>query len=697
MKKLIILLTITFFSFNISIGQTNWEFLGTMDWADVWKVVKDGTRYFAITDNGIYDLEGNSENWTFLAGTQKLTGYDVIFIKDFYVSNGIFYVIYSDDTGHDFVRMSEDFGKNWTTIRYYFRDFDDFKVKGDTIQIRGGNNILYSYNNLKTVEYLLVHVDIPLYNDIDIFDLRYVVSHNTLYNLKRVEDSITLDTNILELPTEYDFVQLIHADSFVFVWMKDSIESILFKINPKTKSITESLKFKHNKQLRTPIDRFYYGNYFKYENNALSLVSNKLFNTNKVFTSFDWANTWDTLSTYPEAYIEMLDSTWIINSDNQLLFGTNLGKKIINRSQGILSVQDIQLRRESIDWMVEIGKKDNSRYYVRDSERLMFFEWPHLRNYQWVASKATNVYGVKDGKFCQWDALKNNWECAYSVNDRSFVKNIFITNGLLFIAANDGLKYSHNEGVSWNEISEDTTLASVIFHQGRYFLFQGHKVISSEDLIEWTPIDFQPFFFGGNSDFLSYFFGLYSTGNWRSLLYKYNEDLKIFESLGKLPLTNNRRNNGFIAIDSSCFLTFTKDRGINITKNKGQTWETLDDFNDTKIFDIKVIEDEIYVLNMLGLWKRSMDFLTTSSTSDITKNTSFIQLSPNPTSSTFSVDFSQPTEIQSIKIMDIKGQVIYTQYHSYNSIDISSFATGVYFVVIETNEGREVKRIVKGE
>ena len=65
---------------------------------------------------------------------------------------------------------------------------------------------------------------------------------------------------------------------------------------------------------------------------------------------------------------------------------------------------------------------------------------------------------------------------------------------------------------------------------------------------------------------------------------------------------------------------------------------------------------------------------------------------PNPTNGILNISSSQ--EIESVVVKNTLGQIVLMERNS-NSIDMSSFTNGIYFVTIETSAGFETQRISK--
>ncbi len=690
-----------FVSFLIGISnvhaQENWEYLGGANLADVRKMIKEGTRYYALTENGVYYMEEDSLKWNIIEGTilpARLQPW--YFIHDFYVANGVVYLIMGLDFPGLYIWKVE-INENYKLTGVSFNRFKEFKSQGDTIQLTVDDKHIYTFDNLKTSNEYKVHSDVLPNNDINILDLGYAVSAHKLYNLKIVNDTISLDTILLDLPLEYDFVQLLHADSLVFVWMKKDLQSVLLKIDPISKQIEESLRFGHDSQRSYSLGKIHSGNYFKYENKTLSLVGNKLSSAKNVYSTKDLGETWDTISLFENNYREVFDSTFFVNNRYQILFSKDLGQSFEDRTYGILSIWWPKLRNEKIGWVLNTNSFGNIHFYLHNPDSLRFYEVPELKNYNWVLTDDNEYFGLKDRKFCRYNRSAEEWTCDFLINTSDEINRIITTNNILFVVANNVLKYSIDKGRSWSDIATGSIANSIVYHNGEYFVVLDGKVIKSKDLKEWSFVDIEPIIpESPNLRFLSYPFGLYLSPIIEKNIYKFNEDKNLFKGVE----VNVGFGFHYEAINSHTFIGAigSNPQLIRYTNDGGQTWQVVtNDFGNITTFDLKVANNEIYVLNMLGLWRRPLDFIPSSVKSEASELTSAITLSPNPTLNIFNIHLPPLSELKSVNIFDAQGRVVFTQDNGNTHIDMSPYSQGIYVVVLETNTGRVLKKMVKVE
>jgi len=160
-------------------------------------------------------------------------------------------------------------------------------------------------------------------------------------------------------------------------------------------------------------------------------------------------------------------------------------------------------------------------------------------------------------------------------------------------------------------------------------------------------------------------------------------------------LHSSNNTTGLAMIDEKNIVSFKRDQGLKFSDNYGFFWQDLDDFKGTFIYDIAVKDDYLYVLNTYGLWKRSVDFLTSTTRKDNKLILNDIRLIPNPTTDKFAIDIPQPSKLIDLKIINANGKTEISNLSDHSNIDISTLANGIYFVLLKTEDGISVNRLVK--
>lgn len=77
-----------------------------------------------------------------------------------------------------------------------------------------------------------------------------------------------------------------------------------------------------------------------------------------------------------------------------------------------------------------------------------------------------------------------------------------------------------------------------------------------------------------------------------------------------------------------------------------------------------------------------------------TNEMSLFKMFPNPTSGIINIEMSNNQSIAKVVINNLLGQTI-MRYESASILDISSLTKGIYFITVETDNGKETQRIIK--
>jgi hypothetical protein len=72
-----------------------------------------------------------------------------------------------------------------------------------------------------------------------------------------------------------------------------------------------------------------------------------------------------------------------------------------------------------------------------------------------------------------------------------------------------------------------------------------------------------------------------------------------------------------------------------------------------------------------------------------------LQIYPNPTSN--SVTVKSDSTIKTIQLYDAQGRLLQTQMTNNNlqTIDLSAYATGIYYLSFSTSSGKQTQKIIK--
>ena len=70
-----------------------------------------------------------------------------------------------------------------------------------------------------------------------------------------------------------------------------------------------------------------------------------------------------------------------------------------------------------------------------------------------------------------------------------------------------------------------------------------------------------------------------------------------------------------------------------------------------------------------------------------------MRMTPNPVANKLSI--TTEISIKKVSFYQMLGPLVKTVFTNFNDIDVTALATGMYVVIIETEEGRIVRKLVK--
>ena len=132
--------------------------------------------------------------------------------------------------------------------------------------------------------------------------------------------------------------------------------------------------------------------------------------------------------------------------------------------------------------------------------------------------------------------------------------------------------------------------------------------------------------------------------------------------------------------------------GISKTTDGGNTWAAQNMNVPAIVRDIQFASANIgYAVTDAKLYKT----VNAGEVMSISDNKSYasIQVFPNPTKGVFSVSNSDGT-VKNIEIIDLNGRIVKTVSTDFESISVMEIAAGTYFIAIETDNEKVVKKLV---
>jgi hypothetical protein len=300
-----------------------------------------------------------------------------------------------------------------------------------------------------------------------------------------------------------------------------------------------------------------------------------------------------------------------------------------------------------------------------------------------------------------WTSVSNGLPTSYSYS----ITSLTIIGDTIYTGAyGPGVYYSLNYGGLWTQLNTGLTnlLVQNMTNCGSNLLAgtNGGGVYSySTSGIYWIPSDL-----GITTTSIS---SLESRGN---KIFAGTPDKGIFISTNNGDLWT-AINNGIpanfeisaIAIKGDTILAGTTGAGVFYSFNNGSSWaSTNGGLNGNKVITaLAITESYIYAgcgylwsgigVTPSGVWRLPLNQVGIEEKNNYEGN---IYVYPNPAIINLNIETPQ---ISIIEILNLQGQIIKTinTVEKETSIDISSFAKGMYFVKVKTERGIAVKKFIK--
>ena len=145
-------------------------------------------------------------------------------------------------------------------------------------------------------------------------------------------------------------------------------------------------------------------------------------------------------------------------------------------------------------------------------------------------------------------------------------------------------------------------------------------------------------------------------------------------------------------------LLLGSDNGVYISYDTASTWQAFNDGLNPSIgiWEIKQIEDYIYIATSLGLYRRPVSEITTN-VQQIDNNSPLFNVFPTICKDKINikVNGNSPSENE-VKIYDCLGRQVFESSFKVNElqIDISSLNSGIYFVEIRNGNFQKTEKII---
>lgn len=293
----------------------------------------------------------------------------------------------------------------------------------------------------------------------------------------------------------------------------------------------------------------------------------------------------------------------------------------------------------------------------------------------------------------------NNWAIQDTITDGQLSTIFFIDQDTGFIAGYKRLLKTVDGGNTWSKQYASNIFIKCLWATSSDNLYLGGEnlmvIKSSDGGIMWELFSsavggiglMESMFF--TSPNTGYFIGgNYAQGNTSGIVRKYhNGQTSSYQSID----TQNKWWYSVYFTDSLTGYMSSQDGSIMKTINAGVTWTKQNSGVTSSLLDIFFIDSTTgYAVGSLGKIIKTTN--GGNNTSVIFKNQNFT-IYPNPTSITLTV-FSD-YDIESIRICDITGKILFSSSQKTNEIDISQFAAGNYLITVSTSKETSNAKFVK--
>lgn len=331
---------------------------------------------------------------------------------------------------------------------------------------------------------------------------------------------------------------------------------------------------------------------------------------------------------------------------------------------------------------------------------------PYLGNFFSTLVKGSIIFvGTDDGVYISTNnadtfALASNCSCPNVIQMLFHGSDIYvITSGL-----NKGIFRSPDNGISWTKLSNNLPMdvynIYCISFNGNDILLgtDAGFLISANDGLTWTPKNnglpgFRVHSIGVNGTVL---FAGTESGIYRSL------DTAANWTSASAGLPNNYWVGSILTIANRLVIGGPYGGGCYVSDNNGDTW--LDNSNGLSSMQTLAFEytaDTIYVgtgavptFYTGGLYKRPLSELVSLPEKEGIND---FEVFPNPTEAILNISGSYLVRGYDFSISNINGQLLLDGKvkKMQTQIDLSSYPAGIYFLKLEGEKDRVVKKIIK--
>lgn len=676
---------------------SQWQFLGSPETGRPLNFAGHNDSLFLCSEAGLFFSKDQGNRWT-----EINTPDTIAFFHQVEFQNGNLYIVTSQ--GHDYIGnilvfRSSDFGTTWIDITpEQTRGFDDavFHVRGDRLVILYTGTIAISNDrgDAYTVNDVIQH---PLSTPV-ITDSGILATHRH-YILRTIDFGATWDT-LKILPASNHVARLLLIDGNP--WCLHFISTS--KWQQIWKSSNDGIDWNLLSSVVTPTLSTGYlaGNY-----SNLFLTGHDF---GGHFHSVDGGITW--AKHFTNDYLGNLfytDSILFASDEFTIQRSTNNGESFVSIMKGFraANVDDVFPGDE------KLFIQSDFRTYQKAIQSQNWFQLPfqkmvQLENGHLIGDDPLRGFYYSNDGGSNWAILPPE---IFGGASETYYNGLQGAGDKFFLSGNGHTWYFKETNDSWLKITDpdlqETILRTITYNDGKYLAFDFHEnILISHDGIIWENItyDFPEFdilsgfdasalwhFDGSTYAYMNNFFGkLLDGGNhWEAV------------NLPVPPTSNALINHPvqFLTNHGNTLISGVLGQGVFTSNDKGNTWARIRGLEDGQINMAKIFDDELYVGVNGGVWKKSLNDITTGSNDTPILNEQ-ISVYPLPASDFLTINFPDHFLSEDIRLVLLdntcrltKSKIV--QPVSIVQLDVHDVVPGIYFLQISSGNHVEIVKVVK--
>jgi hypothetical protein len=557
------------------------------------------------------------------------------------------------------------------------------------------NRFLNQY--VKNRNYDSYYLDIDYFkhgNDLRLLgNSRYYADDQHIYVLKNSGTIISIGDTLHDLPAGLTLQQTIIGNDFMWLWCNNSDSSLIFRYNPVNNELLQVFTFEN-------LAYDYGGNqhtgvFFEYTNNSLTLFLNKYGLERPLYYSNEDGTVWSQTPTNHTGYTRKFKAG-IFNCRNKSVFkSTDGGRDFSVSNAGMLCVLESNIAFNIDDVMVKVA---NDATWINIPEFKKFAVAEFLGANKWVQTESGEIFYAKSDSIYQWNQSSARWSTVNMDRVIKPINNIYAAGRGLFLNSKYKVYFSNDLGKSWIDANlNEFSNGNFYYYNNEFYCTHDNNILKSSDGFNWETIKHNinfEFYSNIKLRFQGHKIYFYDSNN--SLVHVLDIQSNLWSTISLRFFGFQER---YELIPSGFdYLLFRTDKKLGMfSPDDAEKVLIFDDIDCATIFDVAIKNEDIYLFNSKGLWKRSLNELTGSHKETNTKFN--IEVYPNPACDKIHVVLKEPLSAMRWKLLDGNGRYLrcgdLSASENTLSMDLSDVKAGIYVILVEVSGKWVSKRFVK--